>query len=142
MWVSGPGVKGKQGMESTRTIADMLADLRAVKDRKDELNAALKEANQQESEFEGEILAALEISGVDKASLNGAGTASRVTKWRAVYEPDKWQDLVKWCAENNRTDIVQRRLADSRLLEMMDAGKELPVGVTMKPYSELSFRRD
>lgn len=129
-------------MVITRTIADMLADLRAVKDRKDELNAALKEENQKESEFEGEILAALEASGVDKASLKGAGTAARVVKWRAAYEPEQWDALVKWCAENNRTDLVQRRLADSRLLEMMDQGKELPAGVTMKPYPEVSFRRD
>lgn len=130
--------------DTTPSLSDLLARFRDIKDAKDEVNARLKDLNKREGEMESAILAAMESAGFvksgDKVS-SAAGTATRQTKWRAKYDPEKWPDIVKWCAENNRTDLVQRRLSDTRIMEIVDLGQPLPDGIEPESYTDLSFRR-
>lgn len=128
----------------SHTISDLLAMLRAAKDEKDELNAGLKDANRRESELERAIIARMESQGLtkhgDKVS-SAAGTFTRQTKWRAKYTPEKWPAIVAWCAANDRTDLIQRRTADSRIMELVDQGAPLPDGIEPESYTDCLFRR-
>lgn len=118
--------------------------LRTIRDRKDELTAQLKDLNEAERDAEKNLLDSMAAAGFskpgDKVSTE-YGTAIRQEKWRAKYDPEKWPEFFKWCAENDRTDLIQRRTADARILELQDKGLPMPPGVELEPYTDLLFRR-
>lgn len=126
------------------TISDLLAALRTVKDRKDAVNETLKQLNEWEQKHELAILAAMEQQGLtkhgDKVSSE-SGTFVRQTKWRAKYAPEKWPGIMAWCVANDRTDLIQRRTADSRVMELVDKGLPLPDGIEPESYTDCLFRR-
>lgn len=126
------------------TTSYWIARLRQVRDRKDEANEVLKRINAEEREIENGLLAAMDAAGLnnpgDKVSTS-EGTAIRQQKWRAKYEPEKWGDFFRWCAEHDRADLIQRRTSDGKLLELMDEGAAFPPGVTMEAFTDLLFRR-
>lgn len=125
-------------------ISELLAQYRTVVDLLDEVNARKTTLEKQKEALKYDILGAMTASGFTedgaKVAANGV-SATRGTKFRAVYQPEKWPELVKWCAEHGRADLIQRRLTDSRVLEMVDAGEPLPEGVNLEPFQELSLRR-
>lgn len=129
---------------TTKTLSEWIADLRKIRDGKDQINAALSDLNKLERETEIGLLAAMEAAGLgkpgDKAS-SADGTAIRQQKWRAKYDPAKWPDFFKWCAEHDRSDLIQRRTSDAKLMEIQDQGQPFPPGVEMEPYTDLLFRR-
>jgi hypothetical protein len=122
------------------TIGELLAAFRKAQDYKDECDEALKSARQACDVLELKIKIAMEHAGTEKTSAHGV-TASIVTKWRAKYAPDKWSDLVKWAAGNGYDYLIQRRLTDSKVMELVDQGVELPDGLSVESYKDINFRR-
>lgn len=126
------------------TPAELIRRLRANSDATDEHNAALKVLGAEWDELEAALMASMDQQGMtgDGAKLSTAdGTATRGTKWYCSYEPELWPAIVAWAVENGRTDFVQRRLSDAKILEAIDNGATLPAGVTAASKPTLSFRR-
>jgi hypothetical protein len=126
------------------TPSDWIATLRRIRDQKDAINAQLKDIGEQEDEAERGLLDAMAAAGFDSPGDKVStefGTAIRQEKWRAKYDPERWGEFFKWCAENDRTDLIQRRTADARILELQDKGLPMPPGVEMEPFTALLFRR-
>ncbi len=130
--------------ENNIDVSSLLEAMREIKDEKDRVNQHLKRINEAEEKLERDILDAMTSLGFveagDKVS-SACGTATRQVKWRAKYEPDKWPEIVKWMAEQGRTDLVQRRLSDAKIMELVDLGQPLPDGLGVESFEQLSFRR-
>lgn len=122
------------------TVGELLSAFRQAQDHKDECDAALKRARESCDALASKIKAAMEEHGTEKISAGGV-TASIVTKWRARYDPAAWSDLVKWAAANGYDYLIQRRLTDSKVMELVDNGVELPSSLTVESYKDINFRR-
>jgi len=122
------------------SIGDLLAAFRAAHDHKDECDMALKRAREACDLLELKIKIAMDAQGTEKTSAHGV-TASIVTKWRAKYAPEKWSDLVKWAVANGYDYLIQRRLTDTKVMELVDRGVELPDGLSVESYKDINFRR-
>ena len=130
-------------METTTepaTLGQLLAEFRKAQDHKDDCDAALKRAREACDNLEYRIREAMEAAGTEKTSAHGV-TASIVTKWRAKYDPAHWGDLVKWAASNGYDYLIQRRLTDTKVMELVDKGVELHPGLSVESYKDINFRR-
>jgi hypothetical protein len=125
-------------------INALLVKYRDALDHKDEVEAALSAAKRQCEAIEFEIRSALEQTGQwtpgAKVGTDGI-TCTVCTKWRAKYEPEKWKDIVKWAVETGNEHLIQRRLSDKPVMEIIDTGGTLPEGLSVQPFDELKFRR-
>lgn len=122
------------------TLGEMLAKKKTLHDRKDELNAELTAVNKDLDSVDHRIIDALKASEQSKATANGI-TVSLGTTWRASYAPEMWEGIVKWAVQNDMTYLVQRRLSDSKVMELVDRGIQLPDGLKVEGYANLSHRR-
>jgi hypothetical protein len=124
----------------TNTLGELCAAFRAKRDQLDEIEAQAKAARKTCDELEGEIMRRLEASGAE--SISAAGITFTVkTKFRASYDPAEWSEIVRWAAGSGLDYIVQRRLNDAKILELVDKGVILPDGLTIQSYKDLTFRR-
>jgi len=125
-------------------LNDLLAAFKTEKDWQDELLAKLAQSKSKTTEIESKIMAAMKDAGLDgdgaKVSHGGLTVTLR-HKFRAAYDPEKWSGVVKWAAETGREYIIQRRLSDKPVVELMDNGVALPDGLTVTSYEDLDFRR-
>lgn len=125
-------------------LNDLLAQFRTEKDWQDELNAKLAESRAKTDGLEHQIMAAMKEAGLDsdgsKVSHNGLTVTLR-HKFRAAYAPEKWADIVRWAVATNNEHVIQRRLSDRPVLELVDNGEKLPDGLTVSTYDDLDFRR-
>lgn len=122
------------------TISELLAQYRKHKDRIDEIAAEEAQIRDMMGIIERSIMDTMKDAGLEKATAAGV-TVTRGEKWRAKYDPEKWAGIVKWCAETGRDYLIQRRLTDSRVMELVDNGTALPEGLTVESFPNLAFRR-
>lgn len=126
------------------TERELLAHWRWLADRRDEINAELSRNREQMDATEKAIRECLERTDRwhDGMGTKSEGLSCTVrTKWRAKYEPSKWQDLLKWAGESGHVAVVQRRLGDKAVMELVDNGIPLPDGLSVESYEDLEFRR-
>lgn len=125
-------------------LNDLLDSFRAEKDKQDELNAQLAASRKLSEELEHAIMDAMKNSGLDadgsKVSHNGMTVTLR-HKFRAAYDPEKWPSILQWAVATHNEHVIQRRLSDKPVLELMDNGDALPDGLTVTTYDDLDFRR-
>ena len=123
------------------SIQTTLEALRAVFDEKDRVAQRDAELSKMKAELEGELRRFHETSGLDQ--FRGAGlTISVSEKLRATYEPEQWANIAKWAVDTGHEYIIQRRLTDKKVLELIDNGVPLPDGLTVKGYTDISIRRN
>lgn len=122
------------------TIGAALAELRSLSDEIDSHTAALKNLNQRWDELERFLEEQGETLGLRSFS-DGGITASLTTDLRVSYDPAQWDGLLKWAIETGNTGVVQRRLGDRVLKDLLDAGQAIPPGITFHPYTKVSIRR-
>lgn len=125
-------------------LDELLQALRNEKDWQDELNGNLAKSKAKADMIEAEIVAKMKEAGLDndgaKVSANGMTVTLR-HKFRAAYDPAKWSQVVKWAVDTGHEYIIQRRLSDKPVLELMDNGTPLPDGLSVTSYEDLDFRR-
>lgn len=130
-------------MTDTDVLPSLIAALREEIDHKDTINRNLSECNARIDELESQILKLMKPehgAAIEKMTAAGLTVFPRM-KWRARYEPEKWPDIVRWAIDNDQLHIVQRRLTDSRVQDLIDSGVVLPDGLTTEAYPELGTRR-
>ena len=125
-------------------LNDLLAKFRTEKDWQDELNAKLAQSRERSTILELSIMDAMKDAGLDsdgsKVSHDGLTVTLR-HKFRATYDPAKWSDIVRWAIDTHNEHIIQRRLSDRPVLELLDSGEKFPDGLTVSTYEDLDFRR-
>ena len=57
------------------------------------------------------------------------------------YDPEKFENIFKWCADEDRYDFIQRRMSSAKIREFVDSGGALPEGLTLAPLTKVAFRR-
>ena len=93
----------------------------------------VKKMKEEEQDVRNDILQALENSGLEKAS---GGLATCGIKRSTVPLVTDWDQFHNWIRENNRFDLLQKRIAVVAWREMMEDGK-LIVGT--EPVSDVDI---
>lgn len=122
------------------TIGELLAMKYNLHERKDELSADLSAVNKSIADVDEALMKQLRDSGQTKASDDRV-TVSITDKMRAKYDPEKWPAIMESLVKAGYGHVVQRRLTDAKVIEMIENGVELPDGLTVESYPDLSFRR-
>lgn len=114
--------------------------LRKLKDTKDRKNEEIKALNTEIEMLERSIIERMELDGVDKVAIRGIGTASLSIKdYPQVKDMDAF---VKWCYENNRTDMIQKRISSTAYNQYVQEENIMPDGTDVYQKSTLNFRRN
>lgn len=113
--------------------------LKELKDMKDKKNEELKAINKEIEMYERELIEKMELEGVDKVSIAGVGTAYVTTKdYPQVVD---METFVKWCYENNRTDMLQKRITATAYNQFVSEENIMPEGTDVFQKTTLNFRR-
>lgn len=119
-------------------LDEKIALLKAAIDEGDRINALKSENHAVREALEREILEQLKDD--DKMSHAGL-TVYRKEKPRATYQPEKWDAIAAWAMETGNMHIIQRRLTDSRVEDLVQNGVPLPDGLAIEYVPELGTRR-
>lgn len=126
--------------ETPENIGAALRKLRLLSDQLDRIEAMKRERNARWVALERYIAEESERVGVSKFSGDGI-SVSVEQDIRVSYEPEKWDDLLRWAVETGNTSVVQRRVGEAAIKSMVDAGMGQPPGVKLSPYTKVSVRR-
>lgn len=122
------------------SVGEALSELRSLSDEIDTHTAALKDLNKRWDELERFLEEQGETLGLRSFS-NDHITATLVSDLRVNYDPEKWADLLRWSLDTGNLGVVQRRLGDRVLKDLLDSGQAIPPGVTFLPYTKVLIRR-
>jgi hypothetical protein len=124
-----------------QTPDELLSELRSVMDEQDETNKRLSDLRVRRDAIEARLIDLHKVTKLttfanDVLTVNVAPDTMRVG-----YDPDRWDSIVKFFVDAGRIDVVQRRLSESKILELLDSGAELPDGLKFDGYTKISVRR-
>ncbi len=129
---------------TTQTTAQLATLYRADWDRLDELDAQRKEISARMADVESVIHARMKAEGKtadgDGEKCGGLSITMK-HKFRARYDPEKWNDIFASLAASGHSHLIKRQLVDSRVMDLVDSGVPLPDGLSVEPYTDLSIRR-
>lgn len=128
-------------MVMIENTTELLVELREIKDQKDALNGQLSALHEREEAINKQLLGVHEASGLESLSGGGLSVHFDPHAMRAKYEPEQWAGIVAWAVATGRDYIVQRRLSDGKILDLVKEGVELPEGLTLEGYTKISVRR-
>ncbi len=127
-------------MQQPKTMGEALKRLRVLSDRLDRIKHLEKQANEEWEMLEKFAADESARSGVGKWAAGGV-TLSVEKDFRVSYDPEKWDDLLRWAVETGNTAIVQRRMGETAVKALIDSGQGQPVGVKLSVYDKVSVRR-
>ena len=82
-----------------------------MKEQKERKNEEIKAINSEITQVENMLLTELQTDGLDTIKVNGVGTVFiTTTDYPQVVDMDAF---VAWCAENNRADMIQKRVSST-----------------------------
>jgi hypothetical protein len=123
-------------------IDDLAIQLRSIIDQMDETNAVLKDLRKQKDDLLFQVQRIMEEVGIDSAKSKDAGLSLTLKEdLVANYDPEKFEEIFKWCANQNRYDFIQRRMSSAKIKEFVESGGGLPEGLTLSPITKVGFRR-
>lgn len=114
--------------------------LRKLKDMKDKKNEELKALNAEIEQTERRLIEQMELDGLDTLSIRGVGTAFITVK--DYPQVTDMEQFVKWCYENNRTDMIQKRVSSTAYTQYVQAENIMPDGTDVYQKATLNFRRN
>ena len=116
-----------------------LKALRQLKEIKDKKNEELKAINSEIEQMERSIITEMETDGVDTVSIRGVGTAYITTKQMPTVAD--MESFVAWCYENNRTDMIQKRVSSKVCIDYITETNDMPEGINIYTENKIGFRR-
>ena len=120
---------------NTGELANQLFELRA---RKDDLNSMLADVNKEIDQAEYSLIEAMEGDGLTQLRTDGGLISKKVELYPQVEELDS---LVKWAYENNKPEILQRRVSKGVFDEWLDKTGEFPDGIKTYEKKTLNYRK-
>ena len=114
--------------------------LRKLKDMKDKKNEELKALNAEIEQTERRLIEQMELDGLDTLSIRGIGTAFITVK--DYPQVTDMEQFVKWCYENNRADMLQKRISSTAYTQYVQAENIMPDGTDVYQKATLNFRRN
>lgn len=114
--------------------------LRNLKDQKDKKQEELKAINAEIEIQERNLIEKLELDGLDTVSIRGVGTAFVTVK--DYPQVTDMESFVKWCYENNRIDMIQKRISSTAYNQYVKDENIMPDGTSVYQKSTLNFRRN
>lgn len=114
--------------------------LRKLKDMKDKKNEELKALNAEIEQTERRLIEQMELDGLDTLSIRDVGTAFITVK--DYPQVTDMEQFVKWCYENNRTDMIQKRVSSTAYTQYVQAENIMPDGTDVYQKATLNFRRN
>jgi uncharacterized protein YlxW (UPF0749 family) len=122
-------------------VTETLRMLRQVIDEREQLAAQDKVLSERKSALEAELLNFHASTGLNSCAGAGLSVTFDDGAVRAKYDPSKWADIVKWAVSTGNDHIIQRRLTDAKVIDLIENGTALPEGLTVESYTKLSTRR-
>lgn len=114
--------------------------LRKLKDQKDKKQEELKAINSEIEIQERNLIEKLELDGLDTVSIRGVGTAFVTVK--DYPQVTDMESFVKWCYENNRIDMIQKRISSTAYNQYVNEENIMPDGTSVYQKTTLNFRRN
>lgn len=121
-------------------IRGTMERLLAALAKKDAVDEQAKQLSGEIEHCKAEIKRFHERTRLDKFAIPGL-SASAKEKFRARYDPERWASILAWATATGNDHIVQRRLTDAKVVDLIDSGVELPEGLTVETYVDVSVRR-
>jgi hypothetical protein len=128
-------------MAPRATVNELLTELRDVIDQRERLSTQDSALSKRKSYLEHELLAVHESEGVDSVSGAGMTVSFDDAAMRVKYDPEKWAGICRWAIETGNDHIIQRRLTDAKVMDLIENGTALPEGLTVENYVKISTRR-
>ena len=122
------------------SVGILLNALRANMDRTDELNRELSALKKNRYAIERDLIHQAESAGLEKLA-NDRLTVSVREELNAGYDPDHWNELIRWAVEHDAEHIIQRRLSSKPIQELAATGVALPDFIRLEPVTRLNVRR-
>ena len=104
-------------------IAEVIKAYRALRDRKAQLDAEIKEIKADMQKLENVVLAYLQEQGLQNVKTP-FGTAFQTHKER--WSIKDWDSLKGWIQQTGNLDVLSKRLATTAVRELEEEGVELP----------------
>lgn len=127
-------------METQSKYKTEIEYLRNLKDQKDKKQEELKAINAEIEIQERNLIEKLELDGLDTVSIRGVGTAFVTVK--DYPQVTDMESFVKWCYENNRIDMIQKRISSTAYNQYVKDENIMPDGTSVYQKSTLNFRRN
>ena len=124
-------------MIELKDLGATIDKLYALREDRLDQERKIKKMKEEEENFRAQILEALENSGLEKAS---GGLATCGIKRSTVPLVTDWEMFHAWIRENNRFDLLQKRIAVVAWREMMEDGK-LIVGTEAMSDVDITLTR-
>ena len=121
-------------------IGAKLDELRDVLDTIDEINASLSGLKKQKDRLEYELKKSSEETGITSFSSDRLSVSVK-EEMVVGYDPAYWNELVEWAVRTGNQHVIQRRVSTRPILELIDNGVELPIGVRLEPVTKINVRR-
>jgi len=125
-------------MDKVAEIIEAAKHLRALKDKKAELEEALKEVNKEKERLETKTLPdMMEAQEIDKMTIDGVGTLyTQAGVYAYIYASDR--DMAfDWFKRHGHEDIVKEQIhfktLTSWVKDQMSQGQEVPEWCNAKP---------
>lgn len=125
----------------TINATGILTELRDILDQREELARQDKELSGRKAEIERQLIDYHDRSGLEQIAGGGLTVRFDPAATRCRYEPERWPDIVRWAVATDNVHIIQRRMTDAKILELVTNGTALPEGLTVESYTALSVRR-
>lgn len=131
---------------SENPLVVMARDLRAKKDRKEVLEAELKELNKGIRELaEQRIPTYMDDNEIEKLSVEGVGTIFLTTKVYANVKAEDREKFFTWLRENGNGDLIKEVVHPQTLnafaKEQLGNGVSLPDVLDARLYPTANLRR-
>lgn len=108
-----------------------------LKDRKDNLNAQLKETKEEESILENVIIKKMEEQGLTRLANDNC---SVTVKQELVPQAEDWESIQNYVMETKDFSLLHRRISSASWNESIKLGKDIP-GIKPIELTKLNMRR-
>lgn len=108
---------------SPQALGDKINELYDLRERKRELNAELKEINEESAALEASILAELDAQGTRLSASSRARVSISET---TVAQVEDWEAFHDYVRANDAFYLFERRVANAPWRELHQAGETVP----------------
>lgn len=116
-------------------LNDRLFELR---EKKDKLRSELSEVQAEIDKVEYQLIEKMEETGLDKISTDRGTASMKIEIYPSVADLNA---LVNWAYENNKPEIVQKRVSKKVFEEWFEQTGEFPEGIKTYERKKLNVRR-